>query len=295
MGRSRKHGTTQGGSGANCPAVTRNAPAGLESPHNRSGATHPSALPSTHKVAIVTGAGSGIGKAVARALLGDGYLVALAGRRADALETVATSADPGGKRSLVVPADVTDPASVRRLFDAVQERFGRLDLLFNNAGVNVPGVPLEELPIDQWRLVVDTNLTGVFLCTQQAFRLMKNQTPRGGRIINNGSISAHVPRPGSAPYTATKHAITGLTKSTSLDGRAFDIACGQIDIGNAATEMASRMARGVPQANGEIAPEPLMDIEHVARAVLYMASLPLDANVQFMTVMATKMPYIGRG
>jgi NAD(P)-dependent dehydrogenase (short-subunit alcohol dehydrogenase family) len=177
----------------------------------------------------------------------------------------------------------------------VQERFGRLDLLFNNAGVNVPGVPLEELSIDQWRLVVDTNLTGVFLCTQQAFRLMKNQTPRGGRIINNGSISAHVPRPGSAPYTATKHAITGLTKSTSLDGRAFDIACGQIDIGNAATEMASRMARGVPQANGVIAPEPLMDIEHVARAVLYMASLPLDANVQFMTVMATKMPYIGRG
>ena len=232
---------------------------------------------------------------MALALLREGYHVALAGRRREVLAGVAASADPPGQQTLAVDADVTDPVSVRRLFEAVRERFGRLDLLFNNAGINVPGVPLEELSIEQWRAVVDTNLTGVFLCTQQAFRLMKTQVPRGGRIINNGSISAHVPRPGSAPYTATKHAVTGLTKSTSLDGRAFDIACGQIDIGNAATEMASRMARGVPQANGEIAPEPLMDIEHVARAVVYMASLPLEANVQFMTVMATKMPYIGRG
>jgi len=232
---------------------------------------------------------------VALALLREGYYVALAGRRREILAGVAASADPPGQQTLAVDTDVTDPVSVRRLFEAVRERFGRLDLLFNNAGINVPGVPLEELSIEQWRAVVDTNLTGVFLCTQQAFRLMKIQVPRGGRIINNGSISAHVPRPGSAAYTATKHAVTGLTKSTSLDGRAFDIACGQIDIGNAATEMASRMARGVPQADGEIAPEPLMDIEHVARAVVYMASLPLEANVQFMTVMATKMPYIGRG
>jgi NAD(P)-dependent dehydrogenase (short-subunit alcohol dehydrogenase family) len=243
----------------------------------------------------VTGAGSGIGKAVAVALLKEEYAVALAGRRADVLGSVARDCDPSGTRTLVVPTDVTDPESVRQCFERIRERFGRLDLLFNNAGVNVPGVPLEELRIEQWRAVVDTNLTGVFLCTQQAFRLMKHQTPRGGRIINNGSISAHVPRPGSAAYTASKHAITGLTKSTSLDGRAFDIACGQIDIGNAATDLAARMAHGVPQANGVIAPEPLMDVEHVARAVVYMASLPLDANVQFMTVMATKMPFIGRG
>ena len=209
--------------------------------------------------------------------------------------SVAEEMDPAGKQTLVTATDVTDPDSVRRLFDQTREKFGRLDLLFNNAGINVPGVPLEDLTIQQWQSVVDTNLTGVFLCTQQAFRLMKDQTPRGGRIINNGSISAHAPRPASAPYTATKHAVTGLTKSASLDGRRFDIACGQIDIGNAATEMASRMARGVPQANGEIAPEPLIDVDDVARAVVYMASLPLGANVQFMTVMATKMPFIGRG
>jgi NAD(P)-dependent dehydrogenase (short-subunit alcohol dehydrogenase family) len=211
------------------------------------------------------------------------------------LVSVAEEIDPAGMLSLVTATDVADPDSVRRLFDRTREKFGRLDLLFNNAGINVPGVPLEDLTIQQWRSVVDTNLTGVFLCMQQAFRLMKDQTPRGGRIINNGSISAHAPRPASAPYTATKHAVTGLTKSASLDGRRFDIACGQIDIGNAATEMASRMARGVPQANGEIAPEPLIDVDDVARAVVYMASLPLEANVQFMTVMATKMPFIGRG
>ena len=247
------------------------------------------------KIAAVTGAGSGIGKAAAVALLREGYAVALAGRRADALERAAREGDPGGSRTLTVCTDVTDPVSVRAFFDRIHERFGRLDLLFNNAGINVPGVPMEELGVEQWRAVVDTNLTGVFLCTQQAFRLMKHQTPRGGRIINNGSISAHAPRPASAPYTATKHAVTGLTKSTSLDGRAYDIACGQIDIGNAATELAARMAQGVPQANGQIAPEPLIDVEHVARAVVYMASLPLEANVQFMTVMATKMPFVGRG
>ena len=196
---------------------------------------------------------------------------------------------------LPVPTDVTDPASVRGLFDETQSTFGRLDLLFNNAGIGAPGVSLDELTVEQWRAVVDTNLTGPFLCTQQAFRLMKSQTPMGGRIINNGSISAYVPRPHSAPYTATKHAITGLTRSTSLDGRRYDIACGQIDIGNAATDLAAKMAKGVPQANGEIAVEPLMDVDHVARAVVYMAGLPLEANVQFMTVMATKMPFIGRG
>ena len=196
---------------------------------------------------------------------------------------------------LAVPTDVTDPASVRALFDRTIDAFGRIDLLFNNAGIGAPGVPLDELTVDQWRSVVDTNLTGAFLCTQQAFRLMKAQTPKGGRIINNGSISAYVPRPQSAPYTATKHAITGLTRSTSLDGRPHDIACGQIDIGNAETELAAKMARGVPQANGTIAVEPLMDVQHVARAVVYMACLPLDTNVQFMTVMATKMPFIGRG
>jgi NAD(P)-dependent dehydrogenase (short-subunit alcohol dehydrogenase family) len=247
------------------------------------------------KVALVTGAGSGIGKAVALALLNEGYAVVLAGRRQDVLtQAVSESAAPAG-RSLTVTADVRDPESVRALFAKTEEAFGRLDLLFNNAGISAPGAPLEDLTVDQWRAVVDTNLTGAFLCTQQAFRIMKGQTPRGGRIINNGSISASAPRPRSAPYTATKHAITGLTKSTSLDGRQYDIACGQIDIGNAATEMAAKMARGVPQANGEIAVEPLMDLDHVARAVVYMASLPLDANVQFMTVMATKMPFIGRG
>jgi NAD(P)-dependent dehydrogenase (short-subunit alcohol dehydrogenase family) len=246
------------------------------------------------KIAVVTGAGSGIGKAVALALAGEGYAVVLAGRRRDALEKAAAEA-PAGASMLPVPTDVTDPASVRGLFDETQSTFGRLDLLFNNAGVGAPGVLLDELTVEQWRAVVDTNLTGPFLCTQQAFRLMKAQTPMGGRIINNGSISAYVPRPHSAPYTATKHAITGLTRSTSLDGRRYDIACGQIDIGNAATDLAAKMAKGVPQANGEIAVEPLMDVGHVARAVVYMAGLPLEANVQFMTVMATKMPFIGRG
>jgi NAD(P)-dependent dehydrogenase (short-subunit alcohol dehydrogenase family) len=247
------------------------------------------------KVAVVTGAGSGIGKAVALALAGEGYAVVLAGRRAENLERAAREAHSSDSRVLAVPTDVTDPTSVRALFDRTVDAFGRIDLLFNNAGVGAPGVPLDELTVDQWRTVVDTNLTGAFLCTQQAFRLMKAQTPKGGRIINNGSISAYVPRPQSAPYTATKHAITGLTRSTSLDGRPHDIACGQIDIGNAETELAAKMARGVPQANGTFAVEPLMDVQHVARAVVYMAGLPLDANVQFMTVMATKMPFIGRG
>ena len=247
------------------------------------------------KVALVTGAGSGIGRAAALALLREGYSVALAGRRADRLEQTAAQAGPDAGRALAVPADVSDPSSVRALFEKVQEAFGRLDLLFNNAGIGAPGVPLEDLTFEQWKAVVDTNLTGAFLCTQEAFKIMKSQDPRGGRIINNGSISAHVPRPNSAPYTSTKHAITGLTRSTSLDGRKYDIACGQIDIGNALTDLAARMASGVPQANGTVAVEPLMDVAHVASAVLYMASLPLDANVQFMTVMATKMPFIGRG
>jgi NAD(P)-dependent dehydrogenase (short-subunit alcohol dehydrogenase family) len=245
-------------------------------------------------IALVTGAGTGIGQAVALALLNEGYSVVLAGRNASSLDrTAAESA--AGERALVVPTDVTDPASVGQLFAATRDRFGRLDLLFNNAGLSAPGVPLEELTFDQWRAVVDTNLTGAFLCTQQAFRMMKAQTPRGGRIINNGSISSQTPRPNSAPYTATKHAITGLTKATSLDGRQHDIACGQIDIGNAATDMTQRMAEGIRQANGDLLVEPRMDVTHVARAVVYMASLPLDANVQFMTVMATKMPFIGRG
>jgi len=247
------------------------------------------------KVAIVTGAGTGIGKAVAIALLGAGWQVALAGRRADMLEKTVAEAGDAGSRALAVATDVGNPDAVRALFDRTQQAFGRLDLLFNNAGMGAPAIPMEDLTYEQWKAVVDVNLTGPFLCTQQAIRLMKNQNPRGGRIINNGSISAHAPRPNSVPYTATKHAITGLTKSTSLDGRKYDIACGQIDIGNAATDMAARMANGVPQANGQIAPEPLMDVAHVASAVLYMASLPLDANVQFMTVMATKMPFVGRG
>jgi NAD(P)-dependent dehydrogenase (short-subunit alcohol dehydrogenase family) len=249
----------------------------------------------TSKVAIITGAGSGIGRAVALELLAAGFSVALAGRHAERLEETAAHAGPHRDRTLAVPTDVTDPASVAALFAATKSAFGRLDVLFNNAGISGPGVPLEELPIERWRAIVDTNLTGAFLCTQQAFALMKSQDPRGGRIINNGSISAHVPRPRSAPYTATKHAITGLTKSTALDGRAYDIACSQIDIGNAGTDMVARMATGVPQANGQVAIEPTMDVRHVARAVLYMATLPLDANVQFMTVMATKMPFIGRG
>ena len=228
------------------------------------------------------------------ALLKDGYSVALAGRRKEPLDKAVAEAGAGG-RALAVPTDVSDPQSVRALFAKTKEAFGRLDLLFNNAGVGAPGVPLEDLTFDQWKAVVDINLTGVFLCTQEAIKVMKSQDPRGGRIINNGSISAHAPRPNSAPYTSTKHAVTGLTKSTSLDGRKYDIACGQIDIGNAHTELAARMANGVPQANGSIAVEPLMDVNHVASAVLYMASLPLDANVQFMTIMATKMPFVGRG
>ena len=247
------------------------------------------------KTAIVTGAGSGIGRAVALALADAGYRVAIAGRRANALDETVRAVGSRGTDVLSVVTDVGDPDSVARLFDTVATRFGRLDLLFNNAGIGSPPVPLEDLPLATLESVIDTNLLGAFLCTQHAIRLMKAQTPRGGRIINNGSISAHAPRPNSAPYTATKHAITGLTKSTSLDGRKYDIACGQIDIGNAATEMAARMATGVPQANGEVAVEPLMDVAHVASAVLYMAGLPLATNVQFMTVMATKMPFVGRG
>src|SRR5438128_3489381 len=250
----------------------------------------------THdKIAIVTGAGTGIGKAVALALLREGYRVVLAGRRKEPLEQVVVEAGAGPGSAIAVATDVSDPASVRALFARTKETFGRLDLLFNNAGIGAPAVPLEDLPFEQWKAVVDTNLTGVFLCTQEAFKIMKSQEPRGGRIINNGSISAHAPRPNSAPYTSTKHAITGLTKSTSLDGRKYDIACGQIDIGNAATPMTERMKKGVPQPNGTIQVEPTMDVQHVARAVVYMASLPLDANVQFLTVMATKMPFVGRG
>jgi NAD(P)-dependent dehydrogenase (short-subunit alcohol dehydrogenase family) len=247
------------------------------------------------RVAIVTGAGSGIGRAAALALLADGWAVGLAGRRAEPLEETARLAGAAAERALAVAADVSDPAAVDALFAAVRDRFGRLDLLFNNAGTGAPPVPLEELSLAAWKRVVDVNLTGAFLCTQAAFRLMKAQTPRGGRIINNGSISAHAPRPRSVAYTATKHAITGLTRSTSLDGRAYDIACGQIDIGNAATEMTRAMSRGVPQADGSMAPEPVMDVAAVAEAVRYMASLPPEANVQFLTVMATKMPFIGRG
>ena len=247
------------------------------------------------KVAVVTGAGSGIGRACAQALLGAGYAVALAGRRAEALETTGRESGAPPARWLAVPTDVTDPASVRALFERTRERFGRLDLLFNNAGVNAPAVPVEELTFAQWRSVVDTILTGSFLCAQEAFRLMTQQQPRGGRIINNGSLSAHVPRPHSAPYTAAKHAITGLTKSLGLDGRPFDIACGQIDIGNAATDMTGRMKTGVLQANGTLAPEPTIDVRHVADAVLYLASLPLSVNVPTLTVMAAQMPYLGRG
>jgi NAD(P)-dependent dehydrogenase (short-subunit alcohol dehydrogenase family) len=245
------------------------------------------------KIALVTGAGSGIGRAVALALAREGYGVVLAGRRAEALAETARLA---GGDCLAVPSDVTDPASVAALFAAVKARHGRLDVLFNNAGTGAPGtILMEDLSVAQWRAVVDTNLSGVFYCMQEAFRMMKAQDPRGGRIINNGSISAQVPRPNSAPYTATKHAVTGLTRAGSLDGRKYDIAVGQIDIGNAATDMTEKMKSGMPQANGTTAPEPTMDVENVARAVVYMASLPLDANVQFMTVMATKMPYIGRG
>lgn len=244
-------------------------------------------------IAIITGAGSGIGKDFARALLQQGWAVALAGRREEALAS--TVADLSDTNHLLLPTDVTDPASVQALFAKTASTFGRLDLLFNNAGINAPGIPLEELRYEQWKAVIDTNLTGTFLCTQEAFKIMKDQDPQGGRIINNGSLSAHVPRPNSAPYTASKHAITGLTRSTSLDGRKYNIACGQIDIGNTATDMASRMQQGVPQANGTTAIEPTMHVSHVTEALLYMASLPPSANVQFLTVMATNMPYIGRG
>ncbi|QPC44178.1 SDR family oxidoreductase [Kaustia mangrovi] len=247
------------------------------------------------RYAVVTGAGTGVGRAAALALIADGWHVALAGRRIEPLEETARLGDPDGTRTLPLPTDVSDPSSIAALFDAVKERFGRLDLLFNNAGMGAPAIPLEDITFEQWTNVVNVNLTGAFLCTQEAFRIMRDQTPRGGRIINNGSISAHVPRPLSAPYTATKHAITGLTRSTSLDGRAYDIACGQVDIGNAATEMTERMTDGVLQPDGTKQPEPRMDVAHVGSTVAYMASLPLDANVQFVTVMATKMPFIGRG
>jgi NAD(P)-dependent dehydrogenase (short-subunit alcohol dehydrogenase family) len=247
------------------------------------------------KIALVTGAGSGIGRAVSLALHSAGYSVVLAGRRVAELERTAESAQSSNGKMLPVPADVSDPASVRALFARAQEAFGRLDVLFNNAGTSAPPIPMEELTYEQWSAVVGVNLTGAFLCAQEAIKLMKAQHPRGGRIINNGSISAYVPRPHSAPYTATKHAITGLTRCISLDGRKHDIACGQIDIGNAITEMSDRLAGGALQANGAIMVEPRMDVRHVAEAVLYMASLPLDANVQFMTVMATKMPFVGRG
>jgi NAD(P)-dependent dehydrogenase (short-subunit alcohol dehydrogenase family) len=249
----------------------------------------------SNRIAVVTGAGSGIGRQVAVALLKEQYSVVLAGRRREALEAVARSEDSFQSRALVVPTDVQDPSSVESLFATTRKSFGRLDLLFNNAGISGPAVPLEDLTYDNWMSVLGTNLTGAFLCIREAFRLMKDQTPRGGRIINNGSISAYSPRPNSAPYTATKHAITGLTKSVSLDGRKYDIACGQIDIGNAATDMTKRMERGVPQANGRTMIEPTIDAQDVARAVVYMASLPLASNVQFMTVMATKIPFVGRG
>jgi NAD(P)-dependent dehydrogenase (short-subunit alcohol dehydrogenase family) len=247
------------------------------------------------RIAIVTGAGSGIGRAAALALLGDGWSVALAGRRPEPLQEVAAAAGEAGVRALAVPTDVTDPASVKALFDATLQRFGRVDLLFNNAGVGNPPGPFEDWTPEQWKGVVDINLSGMFYCIQQAFRTMKAQTPQGGRIINNGSISATTPRPNSMAYTATKHAVEGLTKTASLDGRKYDIAVGQVDVGNAMTELAARMTRGVPQANGEIAIEPVIDVSIVGQSVLYMANLPLEANVLFHTIMATKMPFVGRG
>jgi NAD(P)-dependent dehydrogenase (short-subunit alcohol dehydrogenase family) len=247
------------------------------------------------KVALITGAGSGVGRAVALALARSGFAVGLAGRRREALDATAEAVKAIGARALAAPTDVGDPKAVAALFASVKSTFGRLDFLFNNAGTGAPGVPMEDVTFEQWTAVVRANLTGAFLCTQHAIRMFKSQNPQGGRIVNNGSISAHVPRPNSAPYTATKHAITGLTKSTALDGRPFNIACGQIDIGNAATEMTARMINGVPQADGTMAAEPRIDAEHVANAVAYMANLPLDANVLFMTVMATQMPFVGRG
>jgi NAD(P)-dependent dehydrogenase (short-subunit alcohol dehydrogenase family) len=248
----------------------------------------------TNRIAVVTGAGSGIGRACSLALMKDGWSVVLAGRRKEMLDETASLAGPG-ESCLIVPTDVADPAQVRNLFAKTKEQYGRLDLLFNNAGRGSPPGLLEDMDVEVWKAVVDVNLTGSFLCTQEAIKIMKDQDPRGGRIINNGSISAHAPRPNSVAYTSTKHAITGLTKSTSLDGRKYDIACGQIDIGNALTPLASRMTRGVPQANGEVMAEATMDVAHVATSLLYMANLPLDANVQFLTVMATKMPFVGRG
>jgi NAD(P)-dependent dehydrogenase (short-subunit alcohol dehydrogenase family) len=252
-------------------------------------------MASHNKVALITGAGTGIGRAAVLALLADGYRVVLAGRRIDALEQVIAESGAAAGQALAVATDVANPDSVAALFDRTASNFGRLDVLFNNAGVGAPPINLEDLTLAQWKAAVDTNLTGAFLCTQHAFRIMKDQSPRGGRIINNGSISAHVPRPNSAPYTSTKHAITGLTRSTSLDGRKYDIACGQIDIGNAATPMTARMATGVPQPDGSVRAEATMDVAHVGETIRYMAGLPLDANVQFITIMATKMPFIGRG
>ena len=252
-------------------------------------------MAASSRTALVTGAGTGVGRAVALALLKDGYRVALAGRRREMLEETAKQAGPASKNALVVPTDVGKPDQVQALFARTKDNFGRLDVLFNNAGGNAPGVPFEELPFEKWQSVVDVNLTGMFLCAQAAFRMMKDQVPRGGRIINNGSISAHTPRPGSAPYTATKHGVTGLTKTISLDGRQYDIACGQVDIGNAISPMTERMAQGVRQANGTTAPEPRMDPAHVGNAVVFMANLPLDVNVFTMTIMATKMPFVGRG
>jgi len=248
-----------------------------------------------NRTALVTGAGTGVGRAVALALLKDGYRVALAGRRKEMLEQTATQAGAVAKNALIVPTDVGKPDQVGALFAKIKDGFGRLDVLFNNAGGNAPGVPFEDLPFEKWQSVVDVNLTGMFLCAQAAFRMMKDQVPRGGRIINNGSISAHTPRPGSAPYTATKHGVTGLTKTISLDGRPYDIACGQVDIGNAISPMTERMAQGVRQANGTTAPEPRMDPVHVGNAVVFMANLPLDVNVFTLTIMATKMPFVGRG
>jgi NAD(P)-dependent dehydrogenase (short-subunit alcohol dehydrogenase family) len=252
-------------------------------------------MSSAAKVALITGGGTGIGKAAALALAKDGYAIVLAGRRKEPLEKAEAEVKRHGVKTLIVPTDAGKPDQVKALFDKTKQTFGRLDLLFNNAGMGAPAQPLEDLPFEKWQQVVDINLTGIFLCTQEAIRIMKDQSPRGGRIINNGSISAHAPRPNSAPYTSTKHAVTGLTKATALDGRKYDIACGQIDIGNAETELALRMAQGVPQADGTVKSEPLMNVDHVGQAIAFMASLPLESNVLFMTIMATKMPFVGRG